>query len=131
MSVQPTFPSNTPANQPHDSGTPPVLVVCLCAAWCRTCDEYRPLFAQIQADFPQAKFRWVDIEDEADLVDPIEVDNFPTLLIATQGQARFFGFITPHIDTLRRLIQAQQDTPATPLANADIQALTQRLHSNI
>jgi thioredoxin 1 len=104
-----------------------LLVACLCAQWCRTCDGYRPLFAQLQADFPQAQFRWVDIEDEADLVDPIEVDNFPTLLIATGGQARFFGFITPHIETLRRLILAQQDATATPLVSIEIQALTRRL----
>jgi thiol-disulfide isomerase/thioredoxin len=130
MSAQPTFPSNTTANQPLDSDSPPVQVVCLCAAWCRTCDEYRPLFAQLQADFPHAQFRWVDIEDEADLVDPIEVDNFPTLLIATHGQARFFGFITPHIETLRRLIQAQQDATATPLVSPEIQALVRRLQIN-
>jgi thioredoxin 1 len=112
------------------TATASLLVACLCAQWCRTCDEYRPLFAQLQTDFPQAQFRWVDIEDEADLVDPIEVDNFPTLLIATQGQARFFGFITPHIETLRRLIQAQQDTTASPLANADVQALARRLQTH-
>ena len=131
MSLQPTTLSNASTEQPLEPGTPPTQVACLCAAWCRTCDEYRPLFAQLQADFPLAQFRWVDIEDEADLVDPIEVDNFPTLLIATHGQARFFGFITPHIETLRRLIQAQQDATATPLANADIQALAQRLQTNI
>jgi hypothetical protein len=87
------------------------------------------LFAQLQTDFPHARFRWVDIEDEADLVDPIEVDNFPTLLIATHGHARFFGFITPHIETLRRLIQAQQDAAVPPLGNADIQALARRLQT--
>jgi thiol-disulfide isomerase/thioredoxin len=106
-----------------------LLVACLCAQWCRTCDEYKPLFAQLQVDYPQAQFRWVDIEDEADLVDPIEVDNFPTLLIATGGQARFFGFITPHLETLRRLIQAQLTATNAIAQPPEVQALVQRLQT--
>ena len=89
------------------SATPSLLVACLCAQWCRTCDEYKPLFAQLKAEYPQAQFRWVDIEDEADLVDPIEVENFPTLLIATDTQILSFGTVTPQLDTARRLIQTQ------------------------
>ena len=121
--------SNLPSPSNSDANAT-LLVACLCAAWCRTCDEYRPLFAQLQTDFPGASFLWIDIEDQADLVDPVEVDNFPTLLIATHGEARFFGFITPHIETLRRLIQAQLDAASGPLTNADIQALAQRLSTS-
>jgi thiol-disulfide isomerase/thioredoxin len=112
---------------PESDANSTLLVACLCAAWCRTCDEYRPLFAKLEADFPEAEFRWVDIEDQADIVDPVEIDNFPTLLISTAGHARFFGFITPHIDTLRRLIQAQQDAASSPVTNAEVQALAKRL----
>jgi thioredoxin 1 len=115
-----------PQNPPKPNA-PSLLVACLCAQWCRTCDEYHPLFSRLKTEHPQAQFHWIDIEDEADLVDPIEVDNFPTLLIATDGQARFFGFITPHIETLRRLIQAQQGT--LPVANPDVQALVRRLQT--
>jgi thiol-disulfide isomerase/thioredoxin len=124
-----------PAQLPHVLTPPPhhaapaLLVACLCAQWCRTCDEYKPLFAQLQVDYPQAQFRWVDIEDEADLVDPIEVDNFPTLLIATGEQARFFGFITPHLETLRRLIQAQLTATNAIAQPPEVQALVQRLQT--
>lgn len=111
------------------SPAPTLLVACLCAQWCGTCGEYRPLFDSLQKDFPLAEFRWVDIEDEADLVDPIEVENFPTLLIAHGGQARFFGTVTPHLETLRRLLQAQQDGASAARPDPQAQALVQRLIS--
>jgi hypothetical protein len=81
----------------------------------------------LQAEFGVARFAWVDVEDEADLVDPVDVEDFPTLLIASGGQARFFGTLTPHLETLRRLVQSQLDSPSTPLPDATVQALTQRL----
>lgn len=84
-----------------------LLVACLCADWCGACREYRPLFDGLQAKFPEARFVWVDVEDEADLIDPIEVENFPTILIAVGSQPRFFGTVLPHIETLKRLIQAK------------------------
>ena len=106
---------------------PSLLVACLCAQWCGTCRDYRPLFDQLQTDFAPARFVWIDIEDEADLVDPVEVDDFPTLLVVADGQARFFGTLTPHIDTLRRILQTQLAADATPLADAQAQALAQRV----
>ena len=108
MPIQPTSPPAT------------LIVACLCADWCGTCREYQPLFEQLQQEFPQARLLWVDIEDEADLVDPIEVDNFPTLLIAADGEPRFFGTVTPHIDTLRRLIQTHQEPGARTLPEAGV-----------
>jgi len=104
-----------------------LLVACLCVQWCGTCRDYRPLFDQLQAEFAAARFAWIDVEDEADLVDPVEVDNFPTLLVVADGQARFFGTLTPHIDTLRRILQTQFAADAAPLADAQAQALAQRL----
>jgi thiol-disulfide isomerase/thioredoxin len=118
-------PESTPS--PNETG---LLVACLCAQWCRTCGEYQPLFAQLQAEFAQARFQWIDIEDEADLVDPIEVENFPTILISVQGQARFFGTVTPHIDTLRRLVQAQLAVDGPGKLSAEIQALADRLQAH-
>ena len=109
--------------------TPPehLLVACLCAQWCGTCKDYAPLFEKLQADFPEATFRWIDIEDESELVDPIEVENFPTLLIATGGQARFFGTSTPHIETLKRLIQSHAGNTGASRLPAAVQVLTTKL----
>ena len=106
---------------------PGLLVACLCAQWCGTCRDYRPLFDQLQTEFAPARFVWVDIEDEADLVDPIEVDNFPTLLVVADGQARFFGTLTPHIDTLRRILQNQLSAERAPSGDPQAQALAQRV----
>ena len=107
--------------------SPDLLVACLCAQWCGTCRDYRPLFDQLQAEFAPAKFVWIDIEDEADLVDPVEVDNFPTLLVVADGKARFFGTLTPHIDTLRRILQTQLGADGAPIVDAQAQALAQRV----
>lgn len=104
-----------------------LLVACLCAQWCGTCRDYRPLFDQLQAEFADAKFAWIDIEDEADLVDPVEVDDFPTLLVVADGQARFFGTLTPHIDTLRRILQTQLSAERAPSVDPQAQALAQRV----
>ena len=83
----------------------PLLVACLCAQWCGTCRDYLPLFTQLQAEFPQVRFTWVDVEDESELVDPVEVENFPTLLMARGRSPLFFGPVMPHLETLKRLIQ--------------------------
>ena len=50
-----------------------VLVVCLCAEWCGVCRDYRSRFALVQSKFPQARFLWIDVEDEADLLRPLDV----------------------------------------------------------
>lgn len=109
------------------SEAPSLLIACLCAQWCGTCRDYRPLFEQLQAEFSTARFAWVDVEDEADVVDAIDVEDFPTMLIASGGQARFFGTLTPHLETLRRLVQAELDGPSPAHPDATVQALTHRL----
>lgn len=89
---------------------PPLLVACLCADWCNVCSEYRSRFdlvqAAVTADHPQAQFVWIDVEDEADLLHPLDVENFPTLLIALGDVPRFFGPLTPQVQTLERLVRS-------------------------
>lgn len=111
-----------------------LLVVCLCAEWCGVCCEYRSRFEQVrvsvQKDDPQAQFLWIDVEDEADLLHPLDVDDFPTLLIAVNGQPRFFGPLTPQVETLARMIRiTAQDAAATALAQPDVVALVSRLQA--
>lgn len=96
-------------------------VVCLCAGWCGVCRDYRAVFdAAATRAGAAATFAWVDIEDEADLVGEIDVENFPTLLIARGERALFFGPITPQPGTLARLVQrAVAGELTSPADNAE------------
>jgi thiol-disulfide isomerase/thioredoxin len=105
-----------------------LLVVCLCADWCGVCREYRDRFDQVRTSFPQARFLWIDVEDEADLLHPLDVENFPTLLLAVGGEPRFFGTVTPQAQTLERLIRAQlEDAKACALAAPELAELVLRI----
>jgi thioredoxin 1 len=90
-----------------------LVVACLCAEWCGVCRDYRSRFEQVAARFPGAKFVWIDVEDEADLLHPLDIDNFPTLLVGVGDEPRFLGPLTPQADTLDRLIRAQLAAGAT------------------
>lgn len=108
--------------------SPSALVACLCAQWCGVCGEYRARFVALQAKFPEFRFLWIDVEDEADLLHPLDVDNFPTVLLASGGEARFFGAITPQIDTLERLIRSQLQAPdARALSDQSVIDLVARI----
>ena len=103
-------------------------MACLCADWCGSCRDYRSRFEQVRAAFPAARFVWVDIEDQADLVDPVEVESFPSILVAVDGQPRFFGTVLPHLETLERLVRANTGhQPVKPLNDLAVTALTQRI----
>ncbi len=110
------FCDHHPMSTPTALSPPAVLVVCLCAEWCGVCRDYRQRFAQVQAQFPAVRFLWIDVEDEADLLDPLDVDDFPTLLLAGDATPYFFGPLTPQTDTLARLVRSL-------LANASAPAL--------
>lgn len=88
------------------SPTDPAWVVCLCADWCGVCREYRAVFEQVAAEYPQLRFAWLDVEDQASLVGDLDIETFPTLLVAGAHGARFMGALTPHAHTLSRLLDA-------------------------
>jgi thioredoxin 1 len=104
-------------------------VVCLCAGWCGVCGDYRATFDSAAAAFgANAGFSWFDIEDDAALLDDVDVENFPTLLIARGDRALFFGTITPQPATLARLVQRALDADLRPLADApEVDAFVSRL----
>ncbi len=102
-------------------------VICLCADWCGLCRDYAELFKQMAARYPGSRFAWLDIEDQADLVGDIEVETFPTLLVADADGTRFLGPLTPHAQTLSRLLDSLAlpgpATPHLPSTQALLQAL--------
>ena len=101
-------------------------VVCLCAEWCGTCRDYRPLLEDVARAHPQMRFAWVDIEDHSDIADDFEVETFPTILVAGRNGTRFLGPLLPHAETLSRMLSALQ--PAQPASEAveDLLAALQR-----
>ncbi|MEO7246372.1 MAG: thioredoxin domain-containing protein [Rubrivivax sp.] len=102
-----------------DSTPVPLQVWCLCAAWCRNCDEYRPTFdAALAALGDAAHGAWIDIEDDAELVGEVDVDDFPTLLIARAGRPVFLGPLTPQPAVLARLLRGALDGALPPIDDA-------------
>ncbi len=83
------------------------IVACLCAAWCGTCGSYRGVFEEVAARHPDKFFVWIDIEDHADIVGDLDVENFPTLLIQHHELVAFFGTMLPDAGLAHRLVQAQ------------------------
>lgn len=80
------------------------VAVVLCAGWCRTCDAYRPVFDTLRVAHPGVRWHWVDIEDEAELVDDIDIQTFPTLVLADGGRPWFAGPVLPKADVALRLL---------------------------
>jgi thioredoxin 1 len=103
-------------------------VICLCADWCGLCRDYQVVFAQMAERYPAFRFAWLDIEDQSDLVGDLEVETFPTLLLADAQGTRFFGPLTPQASTLSRLLDSLarsslQVTPHLPATQQLLQGL--------
>jgi thioredoxin-like negative regulator of GroEL len=93
-----------------------LIVACLCAAWCGTCASYRAVFEELAARHPDKYFLWVDVEDHADLVGDLDVENFPTLLIQRHAHVAFFGTMLPDPLVAHRLIESQASLSDEELA---------------
>ncbi|MGZ5181606.1 MAG: thioredoxin family protein [Ramlibacter sp.] len=107
-------------------------VICLCAAWCGVCREWTPVFDELAATHPQVRFAWVDVEDEADAMGDVDIETFPTLLVAQGDRARFFGPVQPQSGQVARLLDSLLSAPATERAAApEATGLLARLQSSV
>ena len=122
----------TRAMTPTDSPSPSWWVICLCAEWCGVCREWRDAFMQAAAAHPGLRFAWVDVEDEADAMGEIDIETFPTLLIACEEEALFLGSVQPSATQVGRLIASLRDNPV-PAAGlpAGATALLHRLTASV
>lgn len=115
-------------SQKDGMGTDDWWVVCLCAQWCGTCREYRLGFDALATSLPQVRFVWIDVEDQADVVgDAIDIETFPTLLLANGHGVRFFGVLPPQTQVLERMLQSVQGTAALPVPEVHVQDLFLRI----
>lgn len=83
------------------------VVACLCAAWCDVCKQYRAGFDALVTLHPDQQFVWIDIEDQADLVGDLDVENFPTILMQQGDVIAFYGTMLPEPRQVSRLLQTQ------------------------
>jgi thioredoxin 1 len=107
---------------PHD------WVICLCAEWCGVCREWRKAFDSVAAAHPDVHFAWVDVEDEADAMGDVDVETFPSLLVAVAGRPMFFGPVLPAAGQFERLVQTVRAPGASPTGiTPDVNELFPRL----
>jgi thioredoxin 1 len=102
-------------------------VICLCAEWCNVCREWRDAFEQLAAAHPALHFAWIDVEDEAHAMGEVDIETFPTMLVAQGDSPRFFGPVQPSAGQMARLLTSLMDAPASSQAPVDAAALLKRL----
>lgn len=117
-----------PMPEPDPSAAPATerRIYCLCAEWCGVCREWRAAFeALAAAPQPGERFVWVDVDAHDAVLDAIEIETFPVLLVAHQGRAVFCGPVEPTPARVRRLLDGLARDPARPdrAAQAVLQAL--------
>jgi len=117
--------SNAPA-------TASLHVACLCAAWCRLCDDYAPVFEQVtqalRVRHPGLHVHWIDIEDEAELLGDLDVETFPTIVVVDGNGVPFAGPLAPQPETLRRVLTAALGAaPGAAPPSPGLPAFAQRL----
>jgi thioredoxin 1 len=109
-------------------------VVCLCADWCRACNDYRTVFSQMADEMaqkhPHSRFVWIDVEDRADLVGDLDIETFPTLLVGNEQGLNFLGAVTPQPEVLSRLLHSLLEASArqTDHLPATQQVISQLAH---
>lgn len=106
------------------------LVVGLCAAWCNTCTEFRESFSALAAARGDATFVWTDIEDDADLVGDIDVENFPTIAVFHRGRLLHYGVSLPQGPLVGRLLASFDAASRTQPAEVAVTSLPERLAAN-
>ncbi len=117
---------------PSAESAPQWWVICLCAEWCHVCREWRDTFNEQAAAYPQWHFAWVDVEDEADAMGDVDIETFPTILIARGQEPLFLGPIQPSGAQLSRLLASMSGNLQAPASvPAHAAPLLQRLADTV
>jgi thioredoxin 1 len=120
---------------PPAANASPLWVICLCAEWCNVCRDWRDAFNEAARAHPQVRFAWVDVEDEADAMGDVDIETFPTVLIARDNQPLFLGPVLPSGAQLARLISslapAGETTNPAPSVSAEAAPLLARLQAGV
>ena len=107
-------------------------VACLCAAWCGVCRDWLPMFTEQARAHPHLRFAWVDVEDEDEAMGDVDIETFPTVLVARDGEVLFLGPIPPSSTQFARMLATLQAQPRrSPGLAADADALLRRLATEV
>ncbi len=109
-------------------------LILFCAEWCGSCREFKEHFNSINRD--ELSKVWLDIEDDASLIDEIDIDNLPTILaVSGDGHTYYFGEIPPNKTFLEKILQdisLEKLAPSTmPKPLADLVATIAKRRSNL
>jgi thioredoxin reductase (NADPH) len=125
--MHPTHRASTDAVD--ESARSGLLVVGFCAAWCNTCADFHSAFDDLAVRRPEARFVWLDIEDDAAIVGDIDIENFPTLAIFGHDRLLHFGVSLPQAPIVARLLDSLGATSLAIVADDAITSLPARLRS--
>ena len=104
-----------------------LLVIGLCADWCGTCGEFRADFERLAAERADATFVWLDIEDDAEIVGDIDVENFPTIAVYRDGLPMHFGVSLPQRRIVARVLASIGPASQPIVASEAVTTLPARL----
>ncbi len=82
-----------------------LIIVCYCAAWCKTCAGFEPQLLQLEQKYPQHLFVWIDIEEHEALLIDEDLEDLPTVLIQNKKGTLFYGPLLPFAEHIDRLLQ--------------------------
>jgi hypothetical protein len=115
-----------------DEGQPTWWVACLCAAWCGVCREWLPQFTEQARAHPGMRFAWVDVEDEDETMGEVDIETFPTLLVARGDQVLYLAPIPPLTTQFTRLLARLRAQPRPdPGVPPEADALLARLRTDV
>jgi thioredoxin 1 len=110
-----TLQSDLPAHITEKVAESEWIVACLCAAWCGVCTAYRVAFDELAQRHPDKVFVWIDVEDNADLIGDIDIENFPTLLMQHRDIVAFYGTMLPDTRIAERVLRSCVEQPVAEL----------------
>lgn len=99
------------------------VIVCFCAAWCRTCNSFEPQIKNLAQTYPQHAFVWVDVEEHENLLVDEDIEDFPTILIQNKKGTLFYGPLLPFAEHIERLLQQAQTNAQYMAPVADFEQL--------
>ena len=107
-------------------------VACLCAAWCGVCREWEAAFVAQARAHPHPRFARVELGDVDDAMGDVDIETFPTMLVARGEQVLFLGPIPPSATQFARMLATLQAQPRpAPGLPEGAQALQRRLRAEV